>query len=231
MAFAAASLMLLSACATSQAIVPRTEIIDRPVVGEVVSAELGETIVEKGRLRTFDGLVLQNELQWGDGFLLKKYTVSPGRLRARQQDAKFIYFYSENMTTYDALLGTAPYPGGGLCRALDGSGPVRGFMVAGVCNMNWNVTPDIQETRIYDVDSPGFRQELIYNGRSGDTLKFLYREFSGDFMRPPFSQEIQYDLTESTTIGFRGVRIEVEEATNTVIRYRVISTFPDPAPL
>lgn len=228
-ASALAAMLLLSACVSTQSISPRTEIIDKPALDTIVSAELGETVVEKGRLRTFSGLILGNELQWGDGLLLTKFTVPPGRLRARQQDAKHVYYFSDDMTSHDAILGTSPYPSGGLCRALDGSGPVRGFNMAGRCNMNWNVTPDVEDTRIYDVDRPGFRQELIYNGRSGETLKFLYREFSGDFMRPPFSQELQYDLTESTTIGFRGVRVEVLEASNTTIRYRVLSSFPDPA--
>jgi hypothetical protein len=227
-AIAAAAALLLGACVSTQAILPKTQIIDAPALNEVNTAELGETVVEKGRLRTFDGLDLENQLQWGDGFLLTRYTIAPGRLRARQQDSKHIYFYSENMTSYDAILGTTPYMAGGLCRQIDGSGPIRGFIQAGRCNMNWNATPQVEETQIYDVDSPGFRQELIYNGRSGDTLKFLYREFSGDMMRPPFSQDVQYDLTESSTIGFRGARIEVLDATNTQLRYRVMTSFPDP---
>ncbi|MEN5362253.1 hypothetical protein [Brevundimonas intermedia] len=226
--FLVATLLMLGACVSTQPISPKTRIIDAPSLNVVATAELGETVVEKGRLRTFDGMLLSNPLQWGDGFLLKKYTVSPGRLRARQQDAKFIYFYSEDMTSYDALLGTHPYAGGGLCRSIDGSGPVRGFIAAGACNMNWNANPEVAEIQIQDVDSPGFRQELIYNGRIGDSLKFLYREFSGDMMRPPFSQEVQYDLKDSTTIGFRGVRIEIVEATNTQLQYRVLSSFPDP---
>lgn len=80
-----------------------------------------------------------------------------------------------------------------------------------------------------DIDTPGFRQELIYNGRSGDTVKFLYREFSGDYARPPFSQEVQYDLKDGSMIGFKSVRIEVLEASNTRLSYRVLSSFPDPA--
>ena len=218
------------ACTSTQAILPSTRLIDRPALGVTTTAELGETIVEKGRLRTYDGLRLDNTLSWGDGFLLKKFTVSPGRLRARQKDSKFTYFYSENMTSHDALLGTSPYPSGGLCRSNDGTGAVRGFIIAGRCNMNWNDSPIVENIEVYDVDSPGFRQELIYNGRSGDNLKFLYREFSGDFMRPPFSQDVQYDINDSNIIGFRGARIEVLEASNTNLTYRVISSFPDFVP-
>jgi hypothetical protein len=68
-----------------------------------------------------------------------------------------------------------------------------------------------------------FRQELIYLGRSGDELSFKYREFSGSLARPAFSADLKYDLSESQTIGYRGARIEVIEAGNQIIQYRVKS--------
>jgi hypothetical protein len=219
--------LLLGACTTTQAISPRVEIIDHPPLATVSTAELGDTIVEKGRVSTFDGLVLSNQLTWGDGFVLKKFTIEPGRLRARQRDAKYEYYYSENMTVYDALLGTAPYAAGGLCTKIGDPNWVRAFIVSGRCGLKTKVDPIVSETRIIDVDQPNFRQELIYNGRSGETIKFLYREFSGDYARPPFSQDIQYDLNDGAVIGFKGVRIEILEASNTRIKYRVISSFPD----
>lgn len=70
-----------------------------------------------------------------------------------------------------------------------------------------------------------FIQEFIYNGRSGNTLKFYYREFNNDLIRPAFTQEAQYDISESDTIGFRKLRIQVLEATNTSIKYKVLSGF------
>jgi hypothetical protein len=70
-----------------------------------------------------------------------------------------------------------------------------------------------------------FKQEFIYNGRVGNALKFIYREYIDDLARPAFTQDLQYDLSESKTIGFRGLRIEVITATNTNIEYKVISQF------
>ena len=72
-----------------------------------------------------------------------------------------------------------------------------------------------------------FKQELIYNGRVADSLKFLCRELSNDFLRPAFSQEIQYDLRESRTMGFKGDRVEVLDAANQAIRYQVLRNFQD----
>ena len=85
----------------------------------------------------------------------------------------------------------------------------------------------ISKTKINDLNSPNYKQEMIYNGKSGSTLKFIYREISNNTLRAPFTQEVQYDLNESSTIGFKGVRIDVIEATNTKIKYIVISSFPD----
>jgi len=68
-----------------------------------------------------------------------------------------------------------------------------------------------------------FKKEFIYNGKSNNTLKFVYREYIQDMARPAFSQELQYDLNESNIIGFKGLRIEVLKSTNTSIEYKVLS--------
>ncbi|EGG28363.1 hypothetical protein IMCC3088_318 [Aequoribacter fuscus] len=58
-------------------------------------------------------------------------------------------------------------------------------------------------------------------------MKFTYREFTATgYARDAFTQDVQYDLEEGTIIGFKGARIEVLDATNRSIRYRVIEHFP-----
>lgn len=66
------------------------------------------------------------------------------------------------------------------------------------------------------------KQEFIYNGKSNNTLKFIYREFIKDMARPAFTQELQYDLNESNVIGFKGMRIEIINSTNTILEYKVL---------
>jgi hypothetical protein len=70
-----------------------------------------------------------------------------------------------------------------------------------------------------------YKQEFIFNGKVGTNLKFIYREYINDMARPAFNQELQYDLNESNVIGFKGLRIEVMKATNTNIRYKILSSF------
>ena len=77
-----------------------------------------------------------------------------------------------------------------------------------------------------DLTQPNIKQQLIYNGRVGNFVKFLYREVSeGTYLRLPFTQEVQYDLKEGIIIGFRGARIEILDATNRRITYKVIKHF------
>lgn len=70
-----------------------------------------------------------------------------------------------------------------------------------------------------------FQQTLIYSGKSGNKVRLGYREFSNSVARPAFNNDVEYDLTESKTIGYKGARVEILEATNEFIRYRVIQNF------
>ena len=214
---------LVSGCASTQTIPPQIEQIDQPALGAVAAIEVGEAAVATGRSRSLPGLALANELSWGDGVLRKRFTIAPGRLAARQSDARHIYYFSDRMTARDPLFGTAPYASGGLCRAKDGSGPVRGFITPGQCVLTWNATPQVRDIRIEEADEGARRRELIYHGRADGKVRFLYRETMGD--SAPQTQSLDYDLAHSAVIGFRGARLEVLEADNTRLRYRLLAPF------
>jgi hypothetical protein len=66
-----------------------------------------------------------------------------------------------------------------------------------------------------------YRAQMIYSGLDGNTARATYREFSGDFIRPAFSQELQYNLTQDSTIAYKTIKIRVLEASNSQIRYRI----------
>ncbi len=64
--------------------------------------------------------------------------------------------------------------------------------------------------------------QLIYSGKAGNVIKIVYREFSNDMARPAFSQEVQYDLNDTTVIKFKHTTIQVLKATNQEITFRVL---------
>jgi hypothetical protein len=75
------------------------------------------------------------------------------------------------------------------------------------------------------MQSDSFQQTLIYSGRIGNKINIGYREFSNNLARPAFNNNVEYDLSESKIIGYKGARLEILEATNEFIRYRVIENF------
>ena len=79
------------------------------------------------------------------------------------------------------------------------------------------------ETFVYSDNT--FQQSLEYAGRSGDILKFNYSEFSDSFAREAFSREFQVDLADGKVAAYKGAIIEIIDATNINIKYKVIRNF------
>jgi hypothetical protein len=70
-----------------------------------------------------------------------------------------------------------------------------------------------------------FQQTLIYNGKVGNKINIGYKEFNNDFARPAFSNNVEYDLSESKVIRYKGAELEIIKATNQFIEYKVYSNF------
>ena len=71
-----------------------------------------------------------------------------------------------------------------------------------------------------------FQQTLIYSGRVGNKINIGYREFSNNSTRPAFNNDVEYDLSSSNIIGYKGASIEVIKADNSSITYKLIKNFP-----
>lgn len=77
--------------------------------------------------------------------------------------------------------------------------------------------------KIDSEDSGNFlRKELIYSGKSGNTIEISYREYRSGMAAPAFFQNVKYDLNESPIIRFQKYRIEVLNATNQDIKYIIL---------
>jgi hypothetical protein len=69
----------------------------------------------------------------------------------------------------------------------------------------------------------GFQQALIYNGRVGDKISIGYREFSSSTTRPAFNNTVEYDLSSSDIISYRGAKMKIIKADDNTITYQVLS--------
>ena len=73
----------------------------------------------------------------------------------------------------------------------------------------------------------GFAKELIYLGtnRQG-VLRCVFREYYVDgaafFIKPSYSLDLNYDISESKSIGIQGFEIEIVSADQRTVEYKVI---------
>lgn len=110
------------------------------------------------------------------------------------------------------------------CIAVDNSGEAYGDAACSLgITRRWAQRPEnFLETRpVYKEGSS--RKELIYGGMSGETIRVAYRESAGKRSALAFQQDLAYDLSQSRTIRFRDMEIEVREATSNHIRFIVRS--------
>lgn len=208
-------------------VLPRVTKLDKPNRGEEAKAELGDTIVVKGAILSFPGLRLLEDFKvsnWRGSGELKA-----GVLKAELEDTDWTYYHSlQPWVDRNNFAGTRLIDGG-LTQSRTNADrfrawySVNGTLIRGDIPLN----PKTAHVDVTEILPNSFQQELIYNGRSGDTLKFLYREISNNYLRNAFTQDVQYDLRDGNLIGFKGARIEVIEANNQFIKYRVQISFPD----
>lgn len=65
--------------------------------------------------------------------------------------------------------------------------------------------------------------ELIYLGKSGDSIRIGYREFVKDMARPAYSMEVTYPATVGELI-FRNTEFQIISVGEAHIKYKLIST-------
>ena len=191
---------------------PPPHFISIPEPGASVEAELGETVCAKGVINTRKGLKLKNPIS--ASFALSKMNCGPGFYKECLEDSKWTYYIQIANATI------------GIPKANNQDLRIVNFTPGATYHLLPHPPAEFEFSEEDTMDSESFKQELIYNGKSGNVLKFLYRELSGNTLRYPFSQDVQYDLADGKIIGFKGARLEVIEASNTKLKYKLITNFP-----
>ena len=222
-------MILLASCASGPSYPPiaiNTEIIREPAVGQISSMRLGDSILNYARYGTYPALRIDN---------YHRYTFCLYTIEVLPQSAKGKFIHPEKGTMYEAeiflngaknidnkrLLSTWIY------KAYKDD--TTGFLIEAPIRCGYGreqaVVQKTEEIQATDVQSASFKQELIYNGRVGNNLKIIYREYSNNMVRGAFSQEAQYDLSVSDIIAFKGARLRIVKATNEALEYEVLSHF------
>jgi hypothetical protein len=215
------STLFVTGCATpSYEYTPKVQEISKPPLGTVSTVGVGEQMLEQGRFIERDALQLDREVKTG---LLSLYTFTPGHfVRVGGRGAAGFYNASSTQGSGRVEQSAIADP----FQVIEYNDETRQFCSVTVFNLKiCEKVTDARLTTVFATDENSFQQTLIYSGRVGNKINIGYREFSGNTARPAFNNDVEYDLSESKLIGYRGAELEVIEATNRSITYRVIRNF------
>jgi len=214
------------------------EVIDFPQLGQITTGELGRTLAAWGVRSERPAIELLKPWQYaeekGGLYPMPAFTFKAGigPLVARATHKKtnetwdcfrFDYVRGDSWLLDDA--GQASEGKADLCRRGDQFKDYGHLVLMPDSSNRRPFDAEFVETTVEDYSAPADVQEFVYNGRVGDAVKFVYREFKNNYARPAFTQDVQYDLSQSDEIGFLNLRLRVLEATNTSITYVVIQNF------
>lgn len=198
----------ITACKTKP-IQPAYSLQTFPVIGVTSTVEVGEELIEQGDAATVDALILRQDVTIGD------MTFKQGSYPLAVATEDHRLFNRVNVLRRGKLSSRGKL----FVFARDGSAKKLCASRSACADADYS----LGQTTAFSRARP--RQVLIYNGKIADKVTLGYREFAKSGGKASSSNDVGYDLSESTTLLYKGARIEVINATNTEITYRVVSGF------
>lgn len=187
--------------------------ISKPPINSVNEAYVGDKMLTQGVFTEREAYFIPEAKK---KFL---FTMPKGFYLKTGEDGKGSYYQAVNNIPDGAII-----PGGGIQSILVTPQNDLCFIdiyFNKVCHFK-----DIGEKRKISVaNDNSFQQTLIYSGKVGNKINIGYREFSSSIARPAFNNDVEYDLNESKTIGYKGALLEVIDANNQSIKYKVLKNF------
>lgn len=218
-----AAASLLTACAGTGKTVytPQVKQISQPPIGSVNTANLGDKLLVQGMSVERQALHLETPHK-----MLLGVTAHSGYYPKNSENAEYVFFGSSRDIgagkVTDAFGIENAMPNVLALRKSDNA--ICGVNALGGvvgCKPGTNFAVKNWLT----ANSSSFQQTLLYNGKVGNKINIAYREFSSDLARPAFNNDVEYDLSESNQIGYKGAILEVLDANNQSIKYKVIKNF------
>ena len=214
-------LIVLAGCVTvKDNYHPKRTETSEPPLNTVTTAYVGGNMLRKSEYSEHDALYLGKKIEIGS---IENYIFVPGYYLKKGEDAgSEFYVPSGGSDSGRVIVGPLADPFQAI-RIDKKSGKFCCVSTKNTEVCTNEATYEKKTRRTASSDS--FQQTLIYSGKSGDIINVGYREFSHDLARPTFNNEVEYDLSESRIIGYKGARLEIIEATNESIKYKVIQNF------
>lgn len=210
------SLFMVGCATPSYNYAPTTQEINKPPIGVVSVASIGDHMLTQGVM------IQQEAIYISEPVKIRGYELTNGYFAKQGDDAKYEHYKISGGIDGGTVIKGALYdqPASLVVRKEDNALCVMTALVVASCNnvpferKNWS-----------SASKNSFQQTLIYNGKVGDKINIGYREFSSDTARPAFNNDVEYDLSQSKQIGYKGALIDILEANNQQIKYRVVNSF------
>lgn len=181
-----------------------------PEIGVTATEEIGEPLLTQATGMSRPAIVIPTDQKLGD------FIVHQGKYTATSQTRDYVRFSRVNFHN-----ATTQHPHNGNLHVYTRHNGTRTVCLSRtVCG---DIDYSIDKATKFSANS--FQQTLIYSGKIGNRITLGYRESSGDMARPAFNNDVTYDLSESKIVGYKGARLEVIDATNTAITYKVLANF------
>ncbi len=192
-----------------------------PALNTESTAQVGDEILHQGEIYQRAAIHLSEEIKFGkDG----AYALTPG-----------YYFRTGESIGWESY-APADGPEAGSVKKAAGAITLQGSFhysddgrtIGLITNFYQAVNTKakgITRTTRPSLSDDSIQRSVVYGGRVGNRIKLGYREIWKNITRPSRDVFVEYDLTDSKIVEFKGARIEVLEATNESIRYRVTQAF------
>jgi len=223
-------------------------LVSFPEVGATETRSIGETLVQSGEVSmrptaTLAAPIIIDQKIQGFMVLPEDYQLAAMGEGVKRYDGIVFYqgLLGKNFGLNPTLCSGTECPFcGGLCIDETTNRVTGLYWGTSLCMpIKENVDVRLSETR--EISDISDTREFIYSGRSGNTLRFRYREYraqasggktctekvptSQKLIAEGFTQDLTYDLSDGNVIGFRNLKLEVLKVTNTDITYRLLSFF------
>lgn len=221
-----ASLVGLAGCAEPQYnYSPSVQAVSMPPLNVAQEAAVGGEMLRQGSFQVRDAIYVPELLQ------ISMYKIAPGYFKKTGESDSGEFFLAAGgpdsgsvtqMSIADPPQALLVERGGALCvvtifNAVTCSRPTAAVTMA---------SAEGYERRQQTERAQGPVRTLIYAGATGNKARILYRETIAGAISD--SQSTEFDLSASPKISLRGVQLEVLQATDRSIKYRVLRSFGSP---
>lgn len=212
-------------CASGRPILLYAVLIDEPSIGEVVSADIGDPVLRKGEHYPAPAISLSNPIS-KDAGLFVGYDIPAQQMVAVYEDENHTYYQATQMIQKELLVSNSPVRGG-ICVSKKDRSIAKVYVAVGQCHLKIEPDPVFSFTTVSVLPELGFVQELLYNGRVGNNVRFLYRDTSQNTEEPTNFEELEHNLDEGNDVVFRGARLEILSVSDKSVQYRVLQSFEE----